>query len=136
MLYEQGDALIGVMSRKKRSHGLLDSLSMLSRGTVTVSVSGYPLVSIRADDREVDVEVNGVTEAGLSLSKLVKLQEGNKNVPEASHSVAKDLSEIGWKLTMYEGGSALVTMGRGVSRLTGHVALNPLKAKRLLDALR
>jgi hypothetical protein len=113
----------------------LESLGLLSRGTVTVSVNGHPMVSVRADERELDLELEGVKEAGLSLSRLVKLEEGRKNLISASESVARDLSKLGWKLVVYDRGEKLLAMGHGVSRLTGRVSLNPLKARKILDAL-
>ncbi len=36
-----------------------------------------------------------------SLSKVVRLQERSKNINEASESIAKKLSNLGWRLTLY-----------------------------------
>ena len=123
------------MTEGNRGLKLLETLSILSSGTITVSVNGYPLASIRADEKELEVELKGVKEAGLSPSKFVHLERGRKNILSASESMAKELSDTGWKLTVYDGGDRLVAMGRGVSRLTGRIRLNPLKVKKLLDAL-
>ncbi len=71
-----------------------------------------------------------------SLSKVVRLQEGSKNIIEASESMAKKLSNLGWRLTLYEGGSKILTMRGGASRLTGPIRANPLKLRKLLKALR
>ncbi len=113
----------------------LEPLSTLSGGTATVSVSGYPVVSIDAGKREVGVEVNGVREVGLSLRRLTAVHQGD-GILRASESVAKDLSNLGWRLTLYEGGNEVLSMGRGVSRLTGHISVNPFRLKKLIDALR
>jgi len=107
----------------------------MTSGRVTVTVGGYPLVSIRSDEKELDVEVSGLKEAGLSLSKVVKLQELDKGPLLGPLSVPSRLSGMGWRLTLYEKGERLVTLGRGTSRLTGHIGMNPLKLKKLVEAL-
>lgn len=124
------------MATQRDGLGLLESLSTLSLGTVTVSVSGYPVVSIDAGKKEVEVEVKGVREAGISLRDFARSEEGGSGTLRASEAMAKDLSKMGWRLTLYEGGNELASMGRGVSRLTGHISVNPLRMRKLIDALR
>jgi hypothetical protein len=121
---------------KEEPATLLDILGFFSAGTLTVTVGGYPLLSVRSDQREVDLEVEGVQRAGLSLSELIKLEEEGKGTLITSEHIAKKLSSIRWRLTLYDRGSRILTMGSGVSRMTGRVRVNPLKLKRLLRALR
>lgn len=134
MIYQWGIISILVPSQQK-GPAFLDSLESLSRGTITVSVSGYPVVSIDAGRKEVEVEVKGVREVGLSLRTFTRSGQGRGSALRTSESMAKGLSSLGWKLTLYEGGDELVRMGRGVSRLTGHISVNPIRLRRLIDAL-
>ncbi len=124
------------MNPQKEPATLLDILGILSAGRVTITVGGYPFLSVRSDERELDLEVNGAKRAGVSLSKVIDLQEGRRNVLNGSEKIAKKLSSLGWKLTLYDKGDGLITMGSGVSRLTGRISANPLRLKRLLEALR
>ncbi len=115
---------------------LLDALTLLSAGRVTVTVGGYPFLSIRSDERELDIDVSGAKRAGVKLSEVIKLEEGSESILTASERAAKKLSGISWRLTLYDTGTQILTMGSGVSRLTARVRVNPLRLKRLLEALR
>lgn len=120
-----------------RAHGgLLDLLPLLSSGGLTVSVGGHPMLSINSKEKLLDLEVVGAREAGLKLSGLIRLEEGDVNMLSGSEAVARKLSRLGWKLTLHDDGVHLVTLGSGVSRMTGHVSLNPMNLRRVLDALR
>ena len=123
------------MDTQNEAVTLLDVLALLSAGSVTVSVGGYPFLSARADERELQVEASGAKRAGLSLSKVINLQEGRRGALSGSEKIARKLSSLGWKLTIYDKGESLLTMGSGVSRLTGRIRANPLRLKRLMDAL-
>ncbi len=115
---------------------LLDALTLLSAGRVTVTVGGYPFLSIRSDEKELDIDVSGAKRAGVKLSEVIKLEEGSESILTASERAAKKLSGISWRLTLYDTGTQILTMGSGVSRLTARVRVNPLRLKRLLEALR
>src|SRR5208283_5873615 len=110
---------------------LLDALTLLSAGRVTVTVGGYPFLSIRSDEKELDIDVSGAKRAGVSLSEVIKLEEGSESILTASERAAKKLSGISWRLTLYDTGTQILTMGSGVSRLTARVRVNPLRLKRL-----
>jgi hypothetical protein len=116
--------------------GMLDLLPLLSTGGITVSVGEYPILSIDSKEKLLDLEVAGAREAGLELSGLIRLEEGDVNLLAGSEAVARKLSRLGWKLTLYDEGGHLMALGSGVSRLTGHVSLNPMNLRRLRDALR
>jgi hypothetical protein len=115
--------------------GMLDLLPLLSSGGITISVGGYPLLSIDSKEKLLDFEIVGAREAGLRLSGLIRLEEGDVNVVTGSEAIARKLSRLGWKLNLYDKGGHLIALGSGVSRLTGHVSLNPMNLRRLRDAL-
>ena len=47
----------------------IDALALLRSGRITVRVAGAPLLSLRPEDREMDVDVAGAKEAGADLSR-------------------------------------------------------------------
>lgn len=116
----------------------LDLLSLFASGVLTVGVNGLPLLKVDAESRSVDVEAAGVKEYGIKLSKVIQLESGQKGVRgllKGSESTAKGLSKKGWRLTLYDKGSSILTMGRGGSRLTGYVRANPMKIRKILETL-
>ncbi|HZW54903.1 MAG TPA: hypothetical protein VFF30_01290 [Nitrososphaerales archaeon] len=116
----------------------IDLLSTFASGILTANVSGIPLLKIDAESRSVGVEATGVKECGIRLSKIVRLPKGGGGVVEfvkSSESAARELSENGWELSLYDRGSRIVSIGRGASKLTGYVNINPLKLGRLLKIL-
>ena len=115
---------------------LIELLGLLPSGKVTVSMSGRPILSLNADEKTLDVETEGMTDAGVHLSDLVKLQEGRGAIIEGPTRTAGVLSRLGWKLTLYGEGDRILSMGSGVSRLKGHISLNPVRLRKLLRALR
>jgi len=124
------------MDQEERLASLLDLLAFVSAGRATITVRGRPFLSINSDEKTLEVEADGAREAGLRLSDLVKLQEGPANALEGSGHLAGALSRLGWKLTLCAGGDRVLTMGSGVSRLTGRINVNPLKLRKLLQTLR
>ena len=123
----------------KREESLASAIGLLGlvpSGKATVSVKGRPVVTVDADRKAVDVEADGVREAGLHLADLVKLQEGRTGMIAGSVHVTGALARLGWKMTLYDEGERILSMGSGVSRLTGHVRLNPLKLRKLLKDLK
>jgi hypothetical protein len=124
------------MNQGERLTFLLDLLAFVSAGSATITVRGCPFLSINSDEKTLEVEAGGVKEVGLRLSDLVKLQEGLVGVLEGSEHAAGALSRLGWKLTLCAEGDRVLTMGSGVSRLTGRISVNPLKLRKLREALR
>ena len=122
--------------RGERFTSLLDLLAFAPAGRATVAVDGCPFLSINSDEKTLEVEANGAKEAGLRLSDLVKLHEGPVGVLEGSGHVAGALSRLGWKLTLNAEGERVLTMGSGVSKLIGRISVNPLKLRKLREALR
>jgi len=124
------------MNKEKRLMSLLDLLAFMPAGRATITVGGRPCISINSDKKTLEVETGGVREAGLRLSDFVKLQGGSMGLLESSGHAIGELSRLGWNLTLYAEGDRMLAMGSGVSRLTGRISVNPLRLKKLLEALR
>jgi len=121
--------------REEKLASFLDLLGLAAAGRATFSVGGRPLLSVDADKKTLDVEAEGVGKAGLHISDLIKVEEGGAGMIEGSLKVTGALSRLGWKLTLYAEGDRVLSMGSGVSRLTGRISVNPLKLRKLLKAL-
>ncbi len=124
------------MDREEKLSSFLGLLALIPAGKATVTVQGHPLVTVDAESKTLDVEADGVREAGLHLSDIVRVQEGGSNLIEGSRQVTSVLSTLGWKLTLYAEGDRILTMGSGVSRLTGRISVNPFRLRKLLKALK
>lgn len=123
--------------REKSVVSLLDLLALVPAGKATVTVAGHPVLTVNADKKTLEVEAEGVGEVGLHLSDLVKLQEGTAtSMLKGSVHVTGALSRLGWKLTLYAEGEKILSLGKGVSRLTGRVSVNPLRLRKLMKALK
>lgn len=122
-------------AKEEHLSSLVGLLENIPSGRATVSVHGRPVISIDADRKALEVEAIGVADAGLHLSELFRLKEGRSAVLEEPMHVSGALSRLGWRLTLYAEGDKVLSMGRGVSRLTGRISVNPLKLKKLLTAL-
>jgi hypothetical protein len=127
------------MTKQRKSDAdTLELLSMFESGILTVEVNGFPLAKVDAESRSLDLEAQGIKECGIKLSKLIEFETGGKGIKtmiSASESTARRLSERGWSLALYDRGSTILKMGRGVSRLTGHIQVNLLKFRRILENL-
>ena len=122
--------------REEDLASLVKLLQHVPSGKATVSVGGRPLLSVDADNKTLEVEAGGVADAGVRLSDLVKLQEGGTAMIQEPIRISGALTRLGWKLNLYAGGDRILSMGSGVSRLTAHVSVNPLKLKKLLKMLK
>ena len=122
--------------REESLKSLIELLGLVPSGKATVSVQGRPLLTIDADKKTIDLEADGVREAGLRISDQVKLEEGGRGRLGGAMRVTGALARLGWKLSLYAEGDRVVSMGSGVSRLTGHISVNPLKLRKLLDAMK
>jgi hypothetical protein len=122
--------------REKTVASILDLLALVPAGKATVTVGGHPVLSVDADKKTLVVEADGVGEAGLHLSDLVKLQEGTANMLKGSIHVTGALSRLGWNLTLCAEGEKVLSMGKGAPRLTGRISLNPLGLRKLMKALK
>ena len=114
----------------------LDLLATVSKGKMTITLEGRPFVRLDADERSLDVDADGLRAAGLHILDLAGDKEGMIAALTGSIHIANEMSDRGWMLTLHQRGEKMLTMGRGVSRLTGRIGLNPLKTRRLLKALR
>lgn len=118
---------------------VLRFLPSLTSGNLTVTVNRLPLLKIDTDSKSLSVEAAGLREGGLKLPERGRSESGSKanlrTVLSGSEKLAHSLSDIGWTLTLYDGKNELLSMGSGVSRLTGHLRINPLKLMKLVRAL-
>ena len=120
--------------REEGLASIIGLLALIPSGKVTISVRNRPLVTLDADRKTLDLEVGGMGESGVRLSDFVRSGAGHGTSFE-SIRVGGTLSRLGWKLNLYAGGDRVLSMGSGVSRLTGHINVNPLRLKKLLKAL-
>lgn len=129
------------MTEKKQPTGnsatrlFIDSvLPVLISGQLSVTVNGFPAVSIDCESKTLEIEASGVKQTGFLLARMAPIQGGVKQLLMESESIAKRLAQEGWTLTVYDKGSKALAMGSRVSRLTGHIHVNPLKLKGLFSA--
>lgn len=115
---------------------ILDVLSFVPAGKATVSFGGRPVISVDADRKTVEVEADSAGDAGIRLRDLVKLEEGGGGALQGSIRVTRTLTRLGWRLNLYAEGEKLLSLGSGVSKLTGGVGVNPMKLRKLLSLLR
>ncbi len=124
-------------SKAKRTSSqatIVDFLSIFTSGSFTLSVNGIPTLAVDAESKELNLEAKGVKKSGLKLLNIIKEnREGFTGLLKTSESTAKKLSETGWKVTVYDGTNVVLTMGSGVSRLTGYIHVNPLKFRTILE---
>jgi hypothetical protein len=113
---------------------LADSLSNIAAGTLTVSVNNFPFLKIDGETKTLDVEITGLRESGIRAPSIGESRPGFMDALKASEKIAKSLQENGWRLQVFEGGSSIILMGRGVSSLTRFVWGNPLKLLKILSS--
>ena len=127
------------MGTKKNDADPLRLLTLFESGVLTVRLNDHPLLKVDAESKEVGLDVAGVKESGIKLSKITEVESGGKKgvrgMLSGAGSAAKGLSEMGWNVTLWDNRSEVITMGKGVSGLTGHMRVNPLKVHKLLDML-
>ena len=105
-------------------------------GILTIGVNGRPLAKIDAESHEIDLGTSGVKESGIRLSKLMPERKSLPTILKNSEKMARGLSDRGWKLTLYDDdGGSILSAGRGVSKLTSHMHVNPLKLGKILELL-
>jgi hypothetical protein len=121
----------------KKSIDAINLLSIFESGSLHVGINGRPLLKVDAQSRSLDVDTAGMKETGIRLSKLKTSEDHNLGIQgliKTSRDTARGLSDVGWKLSVYDKGKSVLTMGSGVSRLTWRISANPLRLRRLLNA--
>jgi hypothetical protein len=98
-------------------------------------MGGLPFIEVKGDEKTLEVEATVAKQAGIRLSNLAKMNGGPVNGLMVPISVAGALSQLGWKLNLRTGGEVVLSMGKGSSRLTGRISVNPLKTRKLLKVL-
>lgn len=124
-------------SKAKRNSSqvtIVDFLSIFTSGSFALSVNGVPTLAVDAESKALNLEAKGVKKSGFKLLNIVKENgAGVIGILKTSESTAKKLSETGWKVTVYDGSNVVLSMGSGVSRLTGYIHVNPLKFRTILE---
>ena len=115
---------------------LVELLGTVPSGRMTVSVGGEPLVTMDADSKTLEVDLEKAKKAGLDVSEIIRVEGGRTASIRGSVNVAGALSHLGWRLDLYSGGERVVSLGKGHSRLTGYVGFNPLRLKKILGLLK
>ncbi len=124
--------------KKSTSLNLIRLLSIFESGSLSIRINGISFFIVNAQSRIIVVEASEMKEYGLSLSKLTEFQSGQRawiSMVRGTISIAKELQTKGWTLKLYDERGCIVTMGKGVSRLTGYIRMNPLKIRRILKYL-
>lgn len=117
---------------------LIRLLPSLTSGSLMVSLNSLTILRVDTESRSLSIEATAINEWGLKIGEILVGGVDEKSIRkllDACTSIAKDLSNVGWTLTLCDGGRGLLTMGRRVSRLTGHVRANPLTLSKLLRML-
>lgn len=122
--------------RRESVSALLDILALVSAGRATVTMGGLPFIEVNGDTKTLEVEATVAKQAGISLPNLAKRNGDLLGALMVPISAAGVLSQLGWKLTLHTGGEVVLSMGKGSSRLTGRITVNPLKTRKLLKVLR
>jgi hypothetical protein len=114
---------------------LTESLANILSGTLTVSVNNFPFLKIDAGSKTLDIEIKGFKESGLHSSDFIGgSRPGMLEILKKSEMIAKGLSEKGWRLRIFDGEISVISMGRGVSSLTGFIWGNPLRLSKILSS--
>jgi hypothetical protein len=114
---------------------LLSILELIPSGRITVNVGDCHFLRIDSDAKTVEIDTDGARVAGLRLSALLRMREGSGNFLQGSEHILGLLASLGWNVTIFVAGDKVLTMGSGVSRLTGYVSVNPLRLRKLISAL-
>jgi len=114
---------------------LSDALALVSAGKATVTVGGLKLIEVNGDEKTLDVEAEVAKQAGVRPLTLAKMDGGRLSTITGPLSIAGVLSQAGWRLNLRTGGEVVLSMGKGSSRLTGRITVNPLKTRKLLKVL-
>lgn len=115
----------------------IDLLSIFESGVLAVTINGRPFIKVDAESHTVDSELAGIKESGIKLSALISSEDklGVSGLLKTTESTARELDEKGWKFALYDKGTTVLAMGRGVSRLSGHVHVSPTKLRSILEAV-
>ncbi len=120
------------MTERPAAELLTRMLVHISAGSAEAKIDGTLVATIDGEDRKVTIDLDPLLDAGSRTGAL--LPEGglplwrNRGLPSA-------LARSGWQVSVVSESHELLRMGRGVSRLTGHVHASPRalwKLRRIL----
>ncbi len=110
------------MSARVLAQSLAHFLQNFSAGSAEASIDGLPFAELDADQRNLTVRIDPLRTEGRSMRSL--LSESHLHLWE-TRGVPGSLARAGWRVSLHEGPSELVRLGRDVSPLTGHVHVSP-----------
>jgi hypothetical protein len=108
---------------------------LVSSGRATVTLGGRQFIEVDGNEKTLEVEGSVAKQAGIRLSNLTKTKGGRMEALTGPINVAGALSQLQWRLTLRAEGEVVLRMGKGSSRLTGRITVNPLKTRKLLKVL-
>ena len=111
---------------------LLDLLSRLSGGEMTLEWNHLPWVHLDVRARDLDISLDPLAE---STTHVRSLLHAGRIVGWKNLGIPGRLARIGWRVTLESKRRPLLALGRGTSALTGHVHVElsalPELARRL-----
>ena len=111
------------MGSSDRSRLLADLLSRFSDGSLDVDLDSAPFASVDARTRNLDLQIAPLLSDRRAARRRVRA-EGPAGLWNARH-LPSELARLGWRVTLYDGPSELLALGRGTSQVTGHVRVHP-----------
>jgi hypothetical protein len=99
---------------------LSEVLSRLTAGSIGASVDGAEIARVDADARTVTVEMDPLVPSRAADGRSIP---GFRVPLWSARGFPGALARCGWRVDIRSQGRDVVTMGRGVSPLTGHVRL-------------
>lgn len=107
------------MARSNSAPVRLDLIEQLSGGQLSIDWNGEPWIEIDADERNVEMDVLPVKDLTRELPRL--LMSGGLGEMRQNLRVPRQLSELGWRVTLKVGKRRVAELGRGANPRTGNV---------------
>lgn len=101
---------------------LVAFLARVAGGRLEASVDGASLAVLDGEARRLTVQLDTLRGPGPDAPSL--LEEGHVRL-WAMRGVPSALARAGWSVSLHDGPSELVRIGREASPLTGHVSVSP-----------
>lgn len=109
-------------------------LNMVSKGKITISTDGKPIMSLDRNSKSLELEISGVEKTNLRLSNLFEAKTIKGRIFLETSQLVKKLAKEGWIFSVYDMGERLLTTS-APSKFGLHLRFNPLKLRRILRVL-
>jgi hypothetical protein len=109
------------MSASRESRSLTRLLGGLTGGSVRMEISGNRLLTVNADEREVELDLDPLLPRRGEIQGLLHEEKVSlwKNL-----GVPRDLARMGWRVRLRLEQEDVLALGRGTSPMLGHVHLS------------